>query len=109
TMPTAHHRTDLPRDLPSFPTRRSSDLEGDFLWVRHFPKAVGWAVAACGSDYVIVAGEIQGNTQIGNISLRCADGGDEVGADIFRSEEHTSELQSPYAIVCRLLLEKQKI
>src|SRR5437867_9515198 len=25
-----------------------------------------------------------------------------------RSEEHTSELQSPYDIVCRLLLEKQK-
>src|SRR5207248_2918389 len=26
----------------------------------------------------------------------------------FRSEEHTSELQSPYDIVCRLLLEKKK-
>src|SRR5438094_3644808 len=28
------------------------------------------------------------------------------GAD--RSEEHTSELQSPYDLVCRLLLEKKK-
>src|SRR5438094_6977900 len=27
---------------------------------------------------------------------------------ISRSEEHTSELQSPYDLVCRLLLEKQK-
>src|SRR5207248_8634034 len=27
----------------------------------------------------------------------------------FRSEEHTSELQSPYHLVCRLLLEKKKI
>src|SRR5688500_19135794 len=27
----------------------------------------------------------------------------------FRSEEHTSELQSPCNIVCRLLLEKKKI
>src|SRR5207248_11697675 len=27
---------------------------------------------------------------------------------IKRSEEHTSELQSPYEIVCRLLLEKKK-
>ena len=27
---------------------------------------------------------------------------------IFRSEEHTSELQSPMYIVCRLLLEKKK-
>src|SRR5207248_209118 len=28
--------------------------------------------------------------------------------DVVRSEEHTSELQSPYDLVCRLLLEKQK-
>src|SRR5256885_5015988 len=28
---------------------------------------------------------------------------------IFRSEEHTSELQSPCNLVCRLLLEKKKI
>src|SRR5437867_6996564 len=26
----------------------------------------------------------------------------------YRSEEHTSELQSPYDLVCRLLLEKRK-
>src|SRR5438094_5725119 len=29
-------------------------------------------------------------------------------ATFARSEEHTSELQSPYDIVCRLLLEKKK-
>src|SRR5437867_8824492 len=29
-------------------------------------------------------------------------------ADSERSEEHTSELQSPYDLVCRLLLEKKK-
>src|ERR1017187_9809614 len=29
--------------------------------------------------------------------------------DSFRSEEHTSELQSPMYLVCRLLLEKKKI
>src|SRR5207248_3420200 len=28
--------------------------------------------------------------------------------DLPRSEEHTSELQSPYDLVCRLLLEKKK-
>src|SRR5437867_10250120 len=27
---------------------------------------------------------------------------------LWRSEEHTSELQSPYDLVCRLLLEKKK-
>src|SRR5207248_8183171 len=30
------------------------------------------------------------------------------GASAKRSEEHTSELQSPYDLVCRLLLEKKK-
>src|SRR5256885_11566538 len=30
------------------------------------------------------------------------------GTTLFRSEEHTSELQSPCNIVCRLLLAKQK-
>src|SRR5207248_5657630 len=29
-------------------------------------------------------------------------------ACLLRSEEHTSELQSPYDLVCRLLLEKKK-
>src|SRR5258708_11917669 len=31
-----------------------------------------------------------------------------VGIDVDRSEEHTSELQSPDHLVCRLLLEKKK-
>src|SRR5207248_9405856 len=31
-----------------------------------------------------------------------------LGIDVARSEEHTSELQSPYDLVCRLLLEKKK-
>src|SRR5690348_18308393 len=35
-------------------------------------------------------------------------GDDAAGAQI-RSEEHTSELQSPVHLVCRLLLEKKKI
>src|SRR2546426_2162187 len=36
--------------------------------------------------------------------------GDRVTAQdrVFRSEEHTSELQSPCNLVCRLLLEKKK-
>src|SRR5207248_10585715 len=31
-----------------------------------------------------------------------------IARNISRSEEHTSELQSPYDLVCRLLLEKKK-
>src|SRR2546426_9527335 len=30
------------------------------------------------------------------------------GENLYRSEEHTSELQSPCNLVCRLLLEKKK-
>src|SRR5256885_9564721 len=36
------------------------------------------------------------------------DPSDEVLGAILRSEEHTSELQSPCNLVCRLLLEKKK-
>src|SRR5437867_6379484 len=42
---------------------------------------------------------------------RClmGEGGDRAaGNSLQRSEEHTSELQSPYDLVCRLLLEKKK-
>src|SRR5437763_10744263 len=35
-------------------------------------------------------------------------GGGGPGAELGRSEEHTSELQSPMYLVCRLLLEKKK-
>src|SRR5256885_12271111 len=35
-------------------------------------------------------------------------GGGVLDRDFFRSEEHTSELQSPCNLVCRLLLEKKK-
>src|SRR3989454_6560199 len=35
---------------------------------------------------------------------------DRIGAEVaLRSEEHTSELQSPCNLVCRLLLEKKKM
>src|SRR2546426_3672058 len=42
------------------------------------------------------------------MQLFCAHGLDEGIAGVKRSEEHTSELQSPCNLVCRLLLEKKK-
>src|SRR2546426_7221480 len=45
-------------------------------------------------------------TQIDRVMARCR--GDLPGAYRLRSEEHTSELQSPCNLVCRLLLEKKK-
>src|SRR2546426_6847807 len=35
--------------------------------------------------------------------------GRQAGDELLRSEEHTSELQSPCNLVCRLLLEKKKM
>src|SRR6267154_606749 len=64
------------RDLHSFPTRRSSDL---FSLVRSTAQAESFGPTG------------QGNGQ---------------SAPLVRSEEHTSELQSPVHLVCRLLLEK---
>src|SRR5438876_6826985 len=73
-----------------FPTRRSSDL------------TVG-AVLAAGAllvEIVVVIGLKAGGALAHS---------HHVGADFgTRSEEHTSELQSPVHLVCRLLLEKKK-
>src|SRR5215467_1110776 len=61
-----------------------------------------------GEDPVILTRDGQGRLHAllnmcrhrGNRVVRCDDGN--------RSEEHTSELQSPCKLVCRLLLEKKK-
>src|SRR5438094_10677687 len=84
--------------LHSFPTRRSSDLT--------FPLTnctgtrgsmrIPWKPGADPSSTLkssrTLFGKVQSNRPHG-----------------MRSEEHTSELQSPYDLVCRLLLEKKKI
>src|SRR5690606_42055387 len=74
-----------PRDLRSFPTRRSSDL------VRR--------------PDLTVATEDH-NTPTQDIDRPIADPTSR--KQIERSEEHTSELQSRENLVCRLLLEKKK-
>src|SRR5690606_39853266 len=87
-----------PRDLHSFPTRRSSDL----LLIVPGQSAI---------NDIGRAGEIAG-------VLRCQEGrktryvfwlAKSTERDLAdRSEEHTSELQSRENLVCRLLLEKKK-
>src|SRR3712207_7199618 len=42
------------------------------------------------------------------LCARCTRFSQQVAGDPFRSEEHTSELQSRQYLVCRLLLEKKK-
>src|SRR5688500_19586417 len=72
------------REPPSFPTRRSSDLKGSSV-----------------------------TPDIGARKIRLRVAMDPILMLIYwafpvRSEEHTSELQSPCKLVCRLLLEKKK-
>src|SRR5436853_7582614 len=66
-------------DLPSFPTRRSSDLTALY--------------AAYTSKQPLTTQALL----------------DALKATVPRSEEHTSELQSLRHLVCRLLLEKKKL
>src|SRR5688500_20097630 len=88
-----------PLALPSFPTRRSSDLAD--------------AIRAGGStlrDYQRTDGSsglFQNEFGVcGRADGPCARPGCR-GTVRRRSEEHTSELQSPCNLVCRLLLEKK--
>src|SRR5205807_10442473 len=83
-----------PRALPSFPTRRSSDLDlaaGLGAQRRARRDVIGMDVGLDGPGELEVEGVERGAI-----------------ARQGRSEEHTSELQSPCNLVCRLLLEKKK-
>src|SRR5699024_11829877 len=93
----------------SFPTRRSSDLCGR-LWQTEsicqqmrFPK-----------EYRIASRELPHSAILNSIKLKrcgCLYGISRASYAVpnmknHRSEEHTSELQSRFDLVCRLLLEK---
>src|SRR5689334_24567562 len=92
----------MPRPPPRptlFPTRRSSDL----LAPPHHRKRkpVGHRLAQyreVGPDAVALR----------RAAHREPEGGLDLVEDQHRSEEHTSELQSQFHLVCRLLLEKKK-
>src|SRR5437762_14194540 len=74
------------RNLHSFPTRRSSDLHQiDFCIYTVFFGSPNLA-PLCDSEFNVIYSKTA-----------------------LRSEEHTSELQSPMYLVCRLLLEKKKV
>src|SRR5438067_5272245 len=61
---------------------------------------------ACGD----VFRSLKTDSQIGSVFLEYSSRGELVPDQptLFRSEEHTSELQSRFDLVCRLLLEKKK-
>src|SRR5690606_41833485 len=88
------------RVLPSFPTRRSSDLRlasSD----RCRLVAISYSVLALATMRLISAVIWLAR------SRRCACAIEACGCSEPRSEEHTSELQSRENLVCRLLLEKK--
>src|SRR5690625_5354280 len=96
------------RDLHSFPTRRSSDLNS----FRGGPVGLDTIAATIGEEsqtiedvyepYLLQIGFLQ-RTSRGRLATKKAY--EHFG---IRSEEHTSELQSRGHLVCRLLLEKKK-
>src|SRR5207244_8540374 len=91
------------RDLLSFPTRRSSDLTTSTSCITGtgFMKCIP---ITCVGRRVAAAMAV---IEIDDVLLaRMARPG--ARASSSRSEEHTSELQSPDHLVCRLLLEKKK-
>src|SRR5207244_12325599 len=95
----------LPTSLPhlhSFPTRRSSDLrlQRPGGLARALPQAGSLPEPVPVPRLYAQRGYLLGLLRGRSASLpRCP----------HRSEEHTSELQSPDHLVCRLLLEKKKI
>src|SRR5690606_41789112 len=99
----------LHRDVPPFPTRRSSDLT-----VRRAAKSSGIS-RACALILISAASTISPCTPSAGATWRSARSAAStlrsrkaVALAATRSEEHTSELQSRENIVCRLLLEKKK-
>src|SRR5205823_10320465 len=90
------------RDLHSFPTRRSSDLQR-VLRVTVIVADVELRARQARDDVGCRVSDIDaGEFEVRRLELRTA------VIQRFRSEEHTSELQSLAYLVCRLLLEKKK-
>src|SRR5438309_8990674 len=87
-----------PLHLHSFPTRRSSDLESPARVLLDRPLPGRPDDAAAPARRGRAPGRAPG----------ARGPGPEPGFPVPRSEEHTSELQSQFHLVCRLLLEKKK-
>src|SRR5688500_19957315 len=91
------------RALPSFPTRRSSDLLRQCDETPPTPWCeVGDLASGEQTRVVFTLTSYRPSVVAATITTTTA------STEALRSEEHTSELQSPCNLVCRLLLEKKK-
>src|SRR5205823_13795594 len=95
-----------PHALHSFPTRRSSDLP---FWRRSGDDAAA-LLRKADSEYDSLRKRCEKFDSELMATLTKAGGEKyaQICALAYRSEEHTSELQSLAYLVCRLLLEKKK-
>src|SRR5207237_10074959 len=93
-----------PPDVPSFPTRRSSDSSSWTFNSRSNWRTRRLRVARGTRNFTAAAERLPVRTTATNISAALRS----IGRSFqMRSEEHTSELQSHLNIVCRLLLAKK--
>src|SRR5699024_11504307 len=103
------HWSGAPPVLRPFPTRRSSDL---FAHAEHTLVAIDPAAGRVRGLAATVT--VDGCPHLEQLAVDPAHGRRGIGSALLeevcsrRSEEHTSELQSRFDLVCRLLLEKKK-
>src|SRR5699024_11639349 len=97
------------RALRSFPTRRSSDLRSPLIRLDPEPRFGVEEVQArgVGSDTDGVAATDRRASSHSRHEIPLTALHIRPTVDVGRSEEHTSELQSRFDLVCRLLLEKK--
>src|SRR5207244_11000417 len=96
-------------DLHSFPTRRSSDLPRTSTSKRSPMRPRTATVSPFDRPSHSAVSGIAPHFVVGGCSMKSWRSSQAFASIVHpRSEEHTSELQSPDHLVCRLLLEKKK-
>src|SRR5690606_41916269 len=93
---------------PPFPTRRSSDLDGDTVMLDSANIEFTVRLNSGGTSAVPSQNMVDSNNQDAAANSDSAATGSattDAATTDARSEEHTSELQSRENLVCRLLLE----
>src|SRR5207249_10259732 len=104
----SRHRPAAHPALPPLPTRRSSDLDGmGPAYVTATRLARGGSAGRLHLDDLPYTALVRTYAADGPVTDSAA-AATAMACGAKRSEEHTSELQSRFDLVCRLLLEKKK-